>query len=47
MKKNSSLPHKWVVFCVNLLVDRKAVDSTPEYSLLPGDTNQASIFLLT
>ena len=29
----------WVVFCVNFLEDRKAVVSTPEYSLLAGDTN--------
>ena len=28
----------------NLLADRKAVDSTPKYSLLAGDKNQASIF---
>ena len=31
-------------FFVSLLADRKAVDSTPKYSLLDGDTNQASIF---
>ena len=31
-------------FFVNLLADRKAVDSTPKYYLLDGDTNQASIF---
>ena len=29
---------------MNLLADRKAVDSTPKYSLLAGDKNQASIF---
>ena len=33
-------------FFENLLADRKVVDSTPEYSLLAGDANQASIFLL-
>ena len=33
-------------FFVNLLADRKAVDSTPKYYLLAGDTNQASFFLL-
>ena len=27
-------------FFVNLLADRKVVDSTPKYSLLAGDTNQ-------
>ena len=31
-------------FFVNLLADRKSVDSIPKYSLLDGDTNQASIF---
>ena len=31
-------------FFVSLLADRKAVDSTPKYSLLDGDTNQVSIF---
>ena len=42
MKKNvfSSSSHQ------NLLADRKAVDSTQEYSLLAGDTNQAPIFSL-
>ena len=29
---------------INLLGDRKAVDSTPKYYLLAGDTNQATIF---
>ena len=29
---------------MNLLADRKAVDSTPKYYLLAGDENQASIF---
>ena len=29
---------------IDLLVDRKAVDSTPKYSLLDGDTNRGSIF---
>ena len=29
---------------VNLLAYRKVVDSTTKYSLLAGDTNQASIF---
>ena len=28
----------------NLLAGRKAVDSTPKYSLLAGDKNQASVF---
>ena len=50
MKKNifSSSSYQWVDFFVNLLADRKAVDSTPKYSLLAGDNNQASmtIFLL-
>ena len=32
------------IFFENLLADRKAVDSTPKYSLLAGDTNQAYIF---
>ena len=32
------------IFLVNLLADSKAADSTPKYSLLAGDTNQASIF---
>ena len=31
---------------MNLLADRKGMDSTPKYSLLARDTNQASIFLL-
>ena len=30
-----------VDFFVNLLADRKAVDLTPKYSLLDGNTNQA------
>ena len=34
------------IFFVNLLADRKAVDSTQKYYLLTGDTNQASILLL-
>ena len=44
-KKNifSSSSYQWVDFFVNLLADKKAVDSTPKHSLLPGDTNQASI----
>ena len=29
---------------MNLLTDRKVVDSTPKYLLLTGNTNQASIF---
>ena len=33
-----------VDFFVNLLADRKAVDLTPKYSLLDGDTNQAFNF---
>ena len=40
----SSSSYQWVDFFVNLLADRKAVDSTPKYSLLAGDKNQASIF---
>ena len=34
----------WVDFLVNLLTNRKVVDSTPKHTLLAGDTNQASIF---
>ena len=34
-------------FFENLLADRKAVDSTPEYYLFAEHTNQASIFLFT
>ena len=30
----SSSSYQWVDFFVNLLADRKAVDSTPKYSLL-------------
>ena len=40
----SSSTYHWIDFFVNLMADRKAVDSTPKYSLLDGDTNQASIF---
>ena len=40
----SSSSYQWVDFFVNLLADRKAVDSTPKYSLLAGDKNQTSIF---
>ena len=40
----SSSSYQWVDFFVNLLADRKAVDSTPKYYLLDGDTNQASVF---
>ena len=29
------------IFFENLLTDKKAVDSTPKYSLLTGDKNQA------
>ena len=36
---------QWVDFFVNLLADRKAVDSTPKYSLLGWNTNQVSLFL--
>ena len=36
--------YQWVDFFVNLLADRKAVDSSAKYSLLAGDKNQASIF---
>ena len=44
----SSSSHQTVCsFFENLLADRKAVDSTPEYSLLAGDAKQASIFLFT
>ena len=44
MKKNifSSSSYQWVNIFVNLLADRKAVDSAPKYSLLAGDKNQAS-----
>ena len=35
--------YQWVNVFVNLLAGRKAVDSTPEYSLLAWNTNQASI----
>ena len=42
----SSLSFQWVDFFVNLLADRKAVDSTPKHALLGGNKNQASIFLL-
>ena len=31
--------YQWVDFFVNLLVDRKAVESTPRYNMLAGDTN--------
>ena len=47
MKKTylaDSLSYQSVDFFVNLLADRKAVDSTPKDSLLALDTNQASIF---
>ena len=48
MKKTHLAVHLTSVqFFENLLADREAVDSTPEYFLLVGDTNQASIFLLT
>ena len=40
----SSSSYQWVDFFVNLLADWKAVDSTPKYSLIAGDKNQASIF---
>ena len=41
----SSSSYQWGVgFFVNLLTDRKVVDSTPKYSLLVGDTNQVSIY---
>ena len=39
-----SSSYQWVDFFVNLLADRKAVNWTPKYSLLAGDTNQASTF---
>ena len=44
-KKNicSSLFYQWVDSFVNLLADRKAVDSTPKLYLLARDKNQASI----
>ena len=44
-KKNifSSSSSQWVNIFVNLLADRKAVDSAPKYSLLAEDKNQASI----
>ena len=34
------------MFCVNLLAERKAVDSVPKYSLLPGDTKRLLFFFL-
>ena len=41
----SNSSHQWLdFFFVNLLADRKAVDSTPKYSLLAGEKNQATIF---
>ena len=48
MKKNifRSSSHQWVIFC-EFAGSRKAVDSLPEYSLLAGDTHQASISLVT
>ena len=42
----SSSSYQWVDFFLDLLVDRKAVDSTPKYSLLSVNTNQVSVFLL-
>ena len=39
-----SWSYQWVDLFVNLLADRRAVNSTPKYSLLVWDTNQASIF---
>ena len=46
MKKTYLAVHLTTVgrFFVNLLADRKVVDSTPKYYLLAGDTKQASIF---
>ena len=46
MKKTmfSSSSYQWEDFFVNLLADRKAVDSTPKSSVLARGTNQASIF---
>ena len=46
MKKNifSSSCYQWVDSFVNLLADRKAVDSTPKYSLFAGEKNHASVF---
>ena len=41
-----SSSYQWVDFFVNLLAHRKAVDSTPKYSLLAWDTNPTSIFVL-
>ena len=40
----SSSLYQWIDFFVNLLADRKALHSIPKYSLLDGNTNQASIF---
>ena len=42
---SSSSSCQWVDFFVNLLADRKVINSTPKYYLLARDTNQASIFL--
>ena len=49
MKKTYLAVHLTPVssFFEKLLADRKAVDSTPEYSLLAEDTNQAFVFPLT
>ena len=42
----SNSSHQWLdFFFVNLLADRKAVDSTPKYSLLAGDTKPGFCFL--
>ena len=45
MKKTYLAVHLTIgwIFC-ELLAYRKVVDSTTKYSLLAGDTNQASIF---
>ena len=47
-KKNifSSSSYQWVDIFVNLLGDRKPVDSTRKYYLLAGDKNQVSFFSL-
>ena len=36
-----------VVLFVNLLTDRKVIDSTPKCSLLDGDSNRLLLFLLS
>ena len=40
----TSSSYQVVDIFVNLLADRRAVDSTPKYSLLAGDSTQASVW---